>query len=132
LASLLIWPDGGLLVMAAVIAVVGIVYDTALVTQRGTTPGKHLLRLDIVDVATGSSPTLRTAGLRALGFWAIPASVVLVEWFVLPSGSLSLLIIAVTILAAVLSPLFDERMRRGVADQLASTVVVLRPQEPMV
>ncbi|MBC6449634.1 RDD family protein [Actinokineospora xionganensis] len=130
IAAALIWPGNGLLAVL-LIAAVGIVYDTALVAARGSTPGKALLRLSVVDAETGGDPGAVAAGVRALCHWTLPGAGATVAYglvaFVLPdaiAGAAAL----VAGLLAVLSPLFDEGRRRGLADRAAGTVVMLHPR----
>ena len=80
----------------------------AFTAWRGQTPGKMIVRIRVVDHATGRIPTLASAAVR----WLIPACVSL-------SGSLT--IVAWLLIYGWL--LFDSR-RQGLHDKVARTVVV--------
>ncbi|MGH3859358.1 RDD family protein [Actinokineospora sp.] len=130
IAATLIRPGDGVLAVL-LIAAVGIVYDTALVATRGSTPGKSLLRLSVVDAETGADPGRLSAGLRAVGHWTLPGAAAIVAYgllgLLLPDSLASAGAFAAGLLAVV-SPLFDERCRRGLADRVAGTVVMLHPR----
>jgi hypothetical protein len=130
IAATLIWPGDGLFALV-LIAAVGIVYDTALVAARGSTPGKALLRLSVIDSETGADPGLLAAGLRAVGYWTMPGAAGIVAYgllaLLLPDVLASTGALAAALLV-LLSPLFDEGRRRGVADRAAGTVVMLHPR----
>lgn len=130
IAAALVRPGDGLLAVL-LIAAIGIVYDTALVAARGSTPGKALLRLSVVDAETGADPTVAAAVVRAMSHWLLPGAAGVVSWvvlsFVLPP-TLAGLLAGVVAVAAVVSPLFDERLRAGLADRASGTLVMLHPR----
>ncbi|SDH91302.1 RDD family protein [Actinokineospora alba] len=130
IAATLIWPGNGLLALL-LIAAVGIAYDTALVAARGSTPGKALLRLGVVDAETGADPGPLSAGLRAVGHWTLPGAAGIVVYgllgLLLPDALAGVCAVAAGLLVVV-SPLFDEGRRCGLADRAAGTVVLLHPR----
>jgi uncharacterized RDD family membrane protein YckC len=61
------------------VLVVYALYATALVARNGRTLGKWLFELEVVDVTTGTKPTLRRAAIRAILPIALPCLGGLIE-----------------------------------------------------
>jgi len=106
LPALLLWAD--LPWRASIGFVVGVTYSIVGVAVWGTTLGKRLLGLAVVDVRTGGRPTWAAAAIRVA-----PAVVGLVPYV----GSLTVF---------TYLPLLWRDDRRAVHDLLAGTVVVVR------
>lgn len=104
-------PWGGTFLFALTVAAVSIGYEVAFVSRTGSTPGKDLMRLKVLDAHTGERPTVAQATRRALPFalvWLIPPT-----WLVIPATA-----------ALGATGLADRRGGRTVHDLFASTRVV--------
>lgn len=109
-------PWGRFFLIGMSIAVLSLVYEVAFVSRTGATPGKDLMRLRVVDAATGARPTVGQALRRALPFgaaWAVPGI-----WGVVP---------VTAALGATAAPSAD---RRAVHDLLGGTAVVTVVEAP--
>lgn len=51
-------------------ALIGVLWETVLIAWRGTTPGRAIFGLRVVDIWTGEKPRPLHAFLRALAWWA--------------------------------------------------------------
>jgi uncharacterized RDD family membrane protein YckC len=89
------------------------IYESVYLIRRGQTPGKELLKLRVIDAATGANPTFGQVVRRSLLTWALR---------LIPGGysTFGSAAIAVTGLPA----LVDSRARRTLGDLAAGTIVV--------
>lgn len=68
-------PWGRLFLIGMSIVVLAAVYEVAFTWRTGATPGKDLMRLKVVDAATGATPSFAQAVRRSLplaAVWAVP------------------------------------------------------------
>ena len=99
----------------AITVVLDAAYEAGFTSRRGRTPGKALVRLAVLDAATGRPPSPG----RALARWAVVSVPV---WAPLPGPAAWLELVAVVALVVV--PAFSRPDGRGLHDRLARTQVV--------
>lgn len=136
LSSALGWPRIAL-VEAAAPWIGFAIFHTALVAARGTTPGKALLELEVVDAATAARPAARRAIQRAAALVAMPIalSVALgaIDLAGYETGQLNSLVafIAMVIgLAMLLHASLRKAAKRALWDELSGTMVRYRTPGP--
>ena len=96
-------------VVILLIAIIGLAYETLMLTFYGATLGKMVMKIKVVGVETGENPQLLNALLR----FALPGVMGLIP-----------IVGGLAALACWLSPLFDSSGRQhGCHDMVATTVV---------
>ncbi|EPH18223.1 MULTISPECIES: RDD family protein [Dermabacter] len=97
-------------VVILLIAIIGLAYETLMLTFYGATLGKMVMKIKVVSVETGENPQLLNALLR----FALPGVMGLIP-----------IVGGLAALACWLSPLFDSSGRQqGWHDKIAKTVVI--------
>lgn len=97
-------------VVILLIAIIGLAYETLMLTFYGATLGKMVMKIKVVSVETGENPQLLNALLR----FALPGVMGLIP-----------IVGGLAALACWLSPLFDSSGRQqGWHDKVAKTVVI--------
>lgn len=97
-------------VVILLIAIIGLAYETLMLTFYGATFGKMVMKIKVVSVETGENPQLLNALLR----FALPGVMGLIP-----------IVGGLAALACWLSPLFDSSGRQqGWHDKVAKTVVI--------
>lgn len=97
-------------VVILLIAIIGLAYETLMLTFYGATLGKMVMKIKVVSVETGENPQLLNALLR----FALPGVMGLIP-----------IVGGLAALAYWLSPLFDSSGRQqGWHDKIAKTVVI--------
>ncbi len=97
-------------VVILLIVVIGLAYETLMLTFYGATLGKMVMKIKVVSVETGENPQLLNALLR----YALPGVLGLIP-----------IVGGLAALACWLSPLFDSSGRlQGWHDKVAKTVVI--------
>ncbi|MEE1831425.1 RDD family protein [Streptomyces sp. SP17KL33] len=92
----------------ALAAVLYIAYDTYFTVKNGQTLGKKLMKLRVADLNDGSTPSVRTALIRAAVLWIPFAFCCACIWTAIAGGW----------------SFFDKPYKQGLHDKAAKTVVV--------
>jgi uncharacterized RDD family membrane protein YckC len=93
---------------SVIAAVLYLAYDTFLISRTGQTLGKKWLGMRVADLANGSTPSVRTALIRAAVLWIPFAFCCACVWTLICGGW----------------SYFDRPYKQGLHDKAAKTVVV--------